>query len=113
VDAITSVIINKALDGLSLRYAATADNIANANSKTYAPKRVAFEDSLKAAAAKGDDAVEQMALDVTRAPASGIGTEPRLDLELANASATSARYSALIELLGREMALDRSVIGAQ
>ncbi len=66
-----------------------------------------FEDSLKAAAAKGSDAVRDLAITTTRAPMP-VGGEPRVDLELATASDTAGRYGALLELLGREMALVRT-----
>jgi hypothetical protein len=47
------IILNKALDGLSLRAEATAQNIANAGSRDFRPVQVSFEQELKAAAASG------------------------------------------------------------
>lgn len=108
MDAISSIIINKALDGLSLRQQATAQNIAAASSRDYRPMRVDFEQSLKSAAAKGVAAVQDLTLSVLRAPASALGDEPRLDLELATASETSMRYAALLDVLGREMQIVRT-----
>ncbi|WP_034158878.1 flagellar basal body rod protein FlgB [Sphingomonas sp. ERG5] len=110
MDAISSVIINKALDGLSLRAQATAQNIASASSRDFRPVQVKFEESLKAAAAKGPDAVRDMTLRITRADPSSLGDEPRLDLELATASETALRYTALLDLLGRQMQISRVAV---
>lgn len=110
MDAISSVIINKALDGLTLRALATAQNVASASSPSFHPVEVRFEESLKAAAAKGVDAVRDLQLAMTRVPSSGFGDEPRLDLELATASETAQRYTALLDMLGREMAISRSAV---
>jgi flagellar basal-body rod protein FlgB len=110
VDAISSVIINKALDGLSLRAQATAQNIASASSRDFQPVQVRFEESLKAAAAKGSDAVRGVSLQITRTAPSSLGSEPRLDLELATASETALRYTALLDLLGRQMQISRTAI---
>ena len=108
MDAITSVIINKALDGLSLRQQATAQNIASASSRDFRPVQVPFEQSLKAAAVKGGKAVRDLDLRITSAPDAALGGEPRLDLELATASETAMRYAALLDVLGREMQIMRS-----
>ena len=51
VDPVSAALITKSLDGLALRLEVSATNIANANSRTYRPSRVTFEDSLRAAAA--------------------------------------------------------------
>lgn len=110
MDAISSVIINKALDGLALRAEATAQNIANVNGRNYRPVQVSFEDSLRAAAAKGSEAVRDLPLSITAAAQSGFGDEPRLDLELATAAGTASRYSALLNLLGREMQIARIAV---
>jgi flagellar basal-body rod protein FlgB len=90
----------KALDGLSARASATAQNIANAGTDGYRPVRVAFEEALVHAAGRGTDAVRGVAPRLRQA---GSGEPLRLDLELATASSTAARYSALVELLGRQI----------
>lgn len=109
MSATTPIVIIKALDALSLRAAATAQNIVAANSPHYRPVEVKFEDSLRAAAAKGSDAVRDLAITTTRA-AVPAGGDPRVDLELATASDTAGRYGALVELLGREMSIARTVV---
>lgn len=109
MDATTPVLIAKALDGLSARYLATAQNIANANSPGYRPVRVTFEAQLRAAAAQGADAVANVQPLTELAPEPMLGSEMRLDLELATASQTAMRYGALIDVLGRQMAIRRAV----
>ena len=110
MDQIAATTIMKALDGLSMRQLFTAQNIANANTPDYQPVHVSFEDSLKSAAAKGIDAIESVVAKTSLAEGNGLSTDMRLDLELAAASQTAMRYSALIDILGRQMALTRSVV---
>jgi flagellar basal-body rod protein FlgB len=110
MDEVSFALIDKALDGLNLRYLYTAQNIANANTPDYRPVRVSFEDSLRAAASRGPRAIG--AVEPRIVTEASLEAEPtlRLDLELATASQTAARYRALIEILGRQMALHRSVV---
>lgn len=108
MDPVSAILINKALDGLTMRSIATAQNIANANSPAYRPLRVTFEDSLRVAAGRGESAIRSA--EPARARAETGGAEMRLDLELATASETAMRYAALIDLLGRQMQISRIVI---
>jgi flagellar basal-body rod protein FlgB len=110
VDAISSALIIKALDGLHLRQAYTAQNIANAGSPDYVPVRVSFEDELRAAATQGLDAIAGVEARVLPREASPTSPELRLDLELAEAAQTSMRWRALIDLLGRQMSLERAIV---
>jgi flagellar basal-body rod protein FlgB len=110
MDAISAALITKTLDGLSLRLDVTAANIANANSRTYRPMAVSFEDSLRAAAPRGVDAIRSVEARITPQATGRFGDEPRLDLELDTASDTAMRYSALVDILGREMDLTRTVL---
>lgn len=111
MDPISPALITKALDGLSMRYMATADNIANVNSLDFRPLRVTFEESLRAASRGGAEAVRQVTPKLERSPASpAAGSEMRLDLELATASETAMRYSALLDVLGRQLQIQRTVI---
>lgn len=103
---ITSALIVKALDGLTARSVATAENIANAGSPGFRPLRVSFEQAL-AAAARGDTQMRTVQLLTGHAPD---GETVRVDLELATASATALRYSALTELLGRQMQIETLAI---
>lgn len=110
MDSISNVLIAKALDGLRTRYEATAQNIANGNSPGYRPVRVAFEESLRAAAARGADAVAGVTAKMAFAPTPRIASEMRLDLEIATASQTAMRYGALLSVLDRQMAITRAAI---
>lgn len=107
MSGIASLLVVKALDGLQARQAATAQNIANANSVGYRPVEVTFEESLRAAAASGPDAVRAV---TPRTVAVGGNASVRLDLELATAAQTAMRFSALIGVLDRQMQIARSVI---
>lgn len=110
MDAMSPLLIAKALDGLSARADATAANIANAGSRNYRPVRVDFEGRLRAAARAGATAVAAVRAETSPAPIPGIATEMRLDLELATAAQTAMRYAALIDVLGREMAISRAAV---
>lgn len=109
MDTSITAIISKALDGLSLRSVATAQNVANANSLNYRPLRVSFEEELAAAAAKGEGAVKSVLLGFDELdPAASGGL--RIDLELATQSETARRYGALVDVLNRGLQLQRTVI---
>ena len=107
---ITTMIIAKALDGLIARQAATAQNIANGNTDNYRPIRVSFEESLRAAAAQGPEAVAGVQPRIEEAPMPLVASEMRLDLEIATASQTALRYGALLSVLESRGAMMRSVV---
>lgn len=110
MDAISSVLIAKALDGLSMRQMFSAQNIANANTEGYKPVSVSFENNLKLAASQGMDSIENVTPKVQYSKNTQGSAEMRLDLELAVASQTAMRYGALIDILGRQMSLARTVV---
>jgi flagellar basal-body rod protein FlgB len=100
VESISAAMLLKALDGLSLRASATAENIANSGTPGYRPAHVEFEQMLASASHGSKESVEAVRPAITRGPD---GEPLRLDMELAAASTTAMRYSALIELLGRQI----------
>ena len=100
MDAITATLALKALDGLSARQTAIAENIANAGTAGYRPVRVSFETALMAAANQDLEAISGVQPQLTRDPA---GEAVRVDLELASGATTTARYSALVEVLNRQL----------
>jgi flagellar basal-body rod protein FlgB len=108
MNADTALLAIKALDGLSARSVATAENIANAATPGYRPLRVSFEDALKQAAGQGPDALQALSFAAT--PDTGAHGEVRIDQEMASASATALRYGALVEALSRELAMDSLVV---
>ncbi|HEX8232318.1 MAG TPA: hypothetical protein VF559_03095 [Caulobacteraceae bacterium] len=103
MNGLTAAMALKALDGLSLRATATAQNIANAGTASYRPVRVSFEDALARAAAQGTSAVTTLRAGALEEP---LQQDLRIDLELATANATAARYSAVAEVLGRQLQID-------
>lgn len=108
---ITSTLLIKALDGLSARQVATAENIANANSPGFRALRVSFESALAAAARRGEGAVRAVA---PRTTGVAVAEPVRVDLELATAAATAGRYSAITELLNRQMQIEAiAITGSQ
>lgn len=110
MDPVSAALINRVLDGLSARSTAAAQNIANANSPGYRPVRVTFETALRDAAARGPEALRGVAPRFEQEPAQAPGAALRLDLELATASETAARYAALIDLMNRQVQLNRTAI---
>ena len=104
-DPLFTAIALKALDSLTARSAVTAENIANSGTPHYRPLRLNFEQALASAATRGVGAVEALQPTIAQDPG-----ELRLDLEMATASATQARYSALIQVLDRQMQLDDLMI---
>lgn len=106
-DASQGLII-KALDGLAARETATAQNIANAGTPAWRPLRVTFEQALARAAGQGSQAVSGVTPHWVRASAAE--GDMRLDLELATAAGTADRYKALIDILDRQLQLQRLAI---
>lgn len=107
MESYSATVILKALEGLSARVTVSAENIANANTPRYRPLRVSFEDALAAAARKDVAAVRAVKPTIAQAAA---GEGLRLDLELSTESATADRYSALIEILNRQLQIQSLAI---
>ncbi len=103
MEPISTAIILKALDGLSMRAVATAQNIANANSPGYKPIKVTFEAALIAAAPGGAAAINAVQPQMGPAFDQEGRSALRIDLELATATSTAGRYGTLIELLNRQL----------
>jgi len=110
MDSANAIVLLKALDGLSARSVVTAENIANAGTPNYRPLRLTFEKALQEAAATGNEAVRHVVPQIERVPVGAPDSELRLDLELATASQTALRYSALVELLNRQTQIDSLAI---
>jgi flagellar basal-body rod protein FlgB len=106
----TTILMIKALDCLAARAVVTAENIANAGTPGYRPLRLTFEDALKDAAARSTAAVRDVAPKVEQARIGTPEAELRTDLELATANTTSLRYSALIDILSRQIEVESLAI---
>jgi flagellar basal-body rod protein FlgB len=102
---ISGSLIRMALDGLSARQLATANNIANANTPGYAPVRVAFEDQLATALrdAEAHRRVDPGRLAPTVAPEATPGALVQLDLEAAQMAQDVLHYQALLRALRGQM----------
>jgi flagellar basal-body rod protein FlgB len=110
LDSFTSSLMIKALDGLSTRAEATAQNIANANSHGYRPIRVTFEQALTQAARSGPAAVNALRPQVEADPEAVLRPDGRVDLELSTEATTASRYAALVEILNRRLQIDALAI---
>lgn len=110
MSAVSQLMAIKAMDGLFLRATAIAQNIANANSPTLNLQIVDFEGALRAAASEGPEALARFQPEIRRRAEAVAGGDVRLDLEMANASATSLRYAALSDILNRQMQLSRLAV---
>lgn len=110
MEELSIILLTKALDGLALRASAISQNIANANSPSYQPLRVSFEQQLQDAAKQGSDAARAVQPQFIRAAPERASSELRLDLEMASASQTALRYAALVDVLSRQMQIARSAV---
>lgn len=110
MDEVTISAIKVSLDSLALRQTYLAQNIANANSPGYQSVKVQFEEQLAIAAAGGVDEIEALQPEISREIRAGVSPDMRLDLELAQSAQTAMRYSALINVLGRQMSMLMSVV---
>jgi flagellar basal-body rod protein FlgB len=110
MDSNTASLLIKALDCLSARSVATAQNIANAGTPGYRPLRVSFEQALADAAARGGEAIQAVSPQIDAIPAGARDGELRLDLELETASVTAQRYGGLINMLDRQLQLQNLAI---
>lgn len=110
MDSSLAILLVKALDCLSVRSVATAQNIANAGTPGYRPLGVSFEQALADASGRGDDAVQALSPQVDAIPFDARDGELRLDLELATATTTAQRYGGLVDVLGRQLQLQTLAI---
>lgn len=106
MDAISASLALKAMDGLLLRQTATAENIANVQTRGYRPLKVSFEEALIEAASRGPGAIEAVPPTMVRVDPDPASPGVRLDMELATAAATTGRYGALVEMLNRQLQIN-------
>lgn len=112
-ESLAAIVAAKALDGLNMRMAAIAQNIANANSPRFQAVGVQFEQALGAAARRGPESVRALDIGFTAGRAYMLGEDRRLDLMIADAAQTAMRYSALIDMLGRRLSIQHALAAAQ
>ena len=108
-DSVTSVAIQSALDGLSARQSAIAENVANINTPGYTAKRVQFEEALADAVASGNGRVAATvgeSLEPTRLDGSNVN----LDTETVSNVDTVLRYQFATQAVGGEAAALRAAM---
>lgn len=111
VDAVA--LAAKALDGLSMRAAAMAYNLANLGSPQFQALEVKFEAALKRAANSGDSALANVKFEFTAGQSFAPGDERREDLMLVDTALNAGRYGALADLVDRRLSLQSTTIGGR
>jgi flagellar basal-body rod protein FlgB len=110
LESVTASALSSALDGLSLRQRAIADNVANINTPNYQAKRVLFEDALRTAVTGGSgvvDAVVERSLEPTRLN----GNNVNLDTETLSNIDTVLRFQFASQALDGQAASVTKAIG--
>jgi flagellar basal-body rod protein FlgB len=114
IEAVTTAVLQLALDAASLRQQAIAANIANADAQGYAPMRVSFEEQLGEVqrSLAGGGSIEASTLAaveprlVSATAAADAPAEPvRLDVEAARLAENGVRYQALVKGLRQHLAI--------
>lgn len=108
----TGALIRMALDGVSMRQLATANNIANASTPDYAPVHVDFEqqlaDAMRDAAHGRSPDPARLLPTVTADPTPG--AKVQLDLEATQMAQDVLHYQALLRALREQMDVLQSAI---
>lgn len=108
-DSVTAVALNSALDGLSARQRAIADNVANLQTPGYQAKRVQFEDALRTAVDSGNGAARittSRSLEPTRED----GNNVNLDTETISSVDTNLRYQLAAQALNSQFSALRTAM---
>ena len=109
LESVTSAALSSALDGLSARQRAIANNIANVNTPGYTAERVSFEDALAASVARGDGhaaSTTARSLEPTRTD----GNNVNLDTETLSNVDTVLRFQFASQAAGNEFSLVRAAL---
>ncbi|AMM31407.1 flagellar basal-body rod protein FlgB [Sinomonas atrocyanea] len=91
LESVTSAALTSALDGLSQRQRAIADNIANVNTPGYHAQRVSFETALAASVQAGDGRASATT-SISAEPTRTDGNNVNLDTETLSNVDTVLRY---------------------
>ncbi len=112
-DPLSVSIGARALDGLAMRMAAIAHNLANAGSPRFQPVEVRFEEALRAAARQGRGALDSLRFGFVAGESGGPADDRRIDLLIADAAQNAMRYAALVDMLGRRLGLRQAALVGQ
>ena len=114
VDPVTLDLLTRALSASTMRHAAHAQNIANANVEGFRPSRVSFDEQLVQVREALDRGEPLRAEDVRELmPAlESISTQDRLELdsEVSAMSANGLHYQALLKVLDHQFGLSALAI---
>ena len=108
-DSVSMVALHSALDGLSARQQAIADNVANLQTPGYLAKRVQFEDALTRAVADGSGAASattSRSLEPTRED----GNNVNLDTETLSNIDTNLRYQLATQAVSAQLSQIRAAM---
>lgn len=109
-DSITTNALSSALDGLSARQRAIANNIANVNTPGYQAQRVSFEEALARSVKEGDGHVApttKESLDPTRLD----GNNVNLDTETLSNIDTVLRFQFASNAMSSQFSYVRAAMG--
>ncbi len=110
---VTSVALQSALEGLSMRQRATADNVSNLDTPRFLANRVQFEDALRSAVASGNaDDVASVGPTVARSlePTRENGNNVNLDRESLIGAQTELQYQLALRALDNKFSSLRTAI---
>jgi flagellar basal-body rod protein FlgB len=91
LESVTSKALESALDGLSMRQKAIANNIANINTPGYTAERVSFEDALAASVNAGNGSASA-SMSRSLEPTRQDGNNVNLDTETLSNTTTVLQY---------------------
>ncbi|WP_416395090.1 MULTISPECIES: flagellar basal body rod protein FlgB [unclassified Curtobacterium] len=108
-DSVTSVALQSALDGLSMRQKVIANNIANINTPNYHAEKVQFEDALAKSIVDGNGATTPT---VARSlePTNTNGNNVNLDEETLSNIDTVLRYQFATQAMNSELTSIRAAM---
>jgi flagellar basal-body rod protein FlgB len=112
LDSLVTVALTSALDGLSQRQRAIADNIANVNTPGYTAQRVLFEEALAESVSRRDGDV-RATTERSLEPTQLNGNNVNLDTETLSNIETVLRYQFAAQAVGSEFNNMRTVLKAQ
>jgi flagellar basal-body rod protein FlgB len=113
---VTMLALQKALDGAAARQSAAAENLANVETPSYRPRRVEFQEQLRAALSTLDEAtreelgaVDPVSYRYAGPPLRRDGNAVDLETEMTELAESSLQYQAATRLLTRKLQMLRSV----
>ncbi|GAA4674454.1 flagellar basal body rod protein FlgB [Frondihabitans cladoniiphilus] len=109
LESVTSKALESALDGLSMRQKAIANNIANINTPGYTAERVSFEDALAASVKNGNGSVEAT-ISRSLEPTNTNGNNVNLDTETLSNTTTVLQYQFATQAESQQLTAVRAVL---